>query len=265
MRAPEVVADTSPPTARASGCCASTGGNCVETVFIPEDERGTLCVSSQVGCALDCAFCSTGKQGFHRNLTAAEIIGQVWLANRALLPTASAQGRRPPHHQRGDDGHGRAAGELRQRRCRDGPDAGRLRLRDVPAPRDAEHGRRRARDRPAGRGQRGVARGLAARAERRAARPAGADQPPVPDRRSCSTPPRATSTRRPRASSRWSTCCSRASTTASHRRASSRPAARHAVQDQPDSLQPVPGVAVRDRAAAPRARFRDVLMRRRRA
>ncbi|MEK6664523.1 MAG: 23S rRNA (adenine(2503)-C(2))-methyltransferase RlmN [Pseudomonadota bacterium] len=59
-------------------------GNAVETVFIPESDRGTLCVSSQVGCALACTFCSTGYQGFNRNLSAAEIIGQVWLANRAL-------------------------------------------------------------------------------------------------------------------------------------------------------------------------------------
>ena len=59
-------------------------GNCIETVFIPEEKRGTLCVSSQVGCALNCSFCSTGKQGFNRNLTAAEIISQVWLAARAL-------------------------------------------------------------------------------------------------------------------------------------------------------------------------------------
>jgi len=58
--------------------------NCIETVFIPEDNRGTLCVSSQVGCALDCSFCSTGKQGFNRNLTIAEIIGQVWIAVRSL-------------------------------------------------------------------------------------------------------------------------------------------------------------------------------------
>ncbi|MDR3220390.1 MAG: 23S rRNA (adenine(2503)-C(2))-methyltransferase RlmN [Candidatus Accumulibacter sp.] len=60
------------------------GGNAVETVFIPEDDRGTLCVSTQAGCALGCAFCSTGKQGFNRNLTAAEIIGQLWQVNRAL-------------------------------------------------------------------------------------------------------------------------------------------------------------------------------------
>ncbi|ARB91327.1 bifunctional tRNA (adenosine(37)-C2)-methyltransferase TrmG/ribosomal RNA large subunit methyltransferase RlmN [Legionella longbeachae] len=59
-------------------------GNCIETVFIPEANRGTLCVSSQVGCALNCSFCSTAKQGFNRNLTTAEIIGQVWLAVREL-------------------------------------------------------------------------------------------------------------------------------------------------------------------------------------
>lgn len=59
-------------------------GNCIETVFIPEIRRGTLCVSSQVGCALNCSFCSTAQQGFSRNLTVAEIIGQVWLAVRSL-------------------------------------------------------------------------------------------------------------------------------------------------------------------------------------
>ncbi len=59
-------------------------GNAVETVFIPEANRGTLCISSQVGCALECSFCSTGRQGFNRNLSVAEIIGQLWWANRAL-------------------------------------------------------------------------------------------------------------------------------------------------------------------------------------
>ena len=59
-------------------------GNNIEAVFIPEDDRGTLCVSSQVGCALDCSFCSTGRQGFNRNLTAAEIISQVWIASQLL-------------------------------------------------------------------------------------------------------------------------------------------------------------------------------------
>ncbi|MGZ8209863.1 MAG: 23S rRNA (adenine(2503)-C(2))-methyltransferase RlmN, partial [Burkholderiales bacterium] len=59
-------------------------GNAIETVFIPERARGTLCISSQAGCALECAFCSTGRQGFNRNLSVAEIVGQLWLANRAL-------------------------------------------------------------------------------------------------------------------------------------------------------------------------------------
>jgi 23S rRNA (adenine2503-C2)-methyltransferase len=59
-------------------------GNGVETVFIPESDRGTLCVSSQVGCALECTFCSTGRQGFNRNLSVSEIIGQLWIANKAL-------------------------------------------------------------------------------------------------------------------------------------------------------------------------------------
>lgn len=59
-------------------------GNAIETVFIPEDDRATLCISTQAGCALDCAFCATGKQGFNRNLTTAEIIGQLWQVNRAL-------------------------------------------------------------------------------------------------------------------------------------------------------------------------------------
>jgi 23S rRNA (adenine2503-C2)-methyltransferase len=62
----------------------SGSGQAVEAVFIPEADRGTLCISSQVGCALDCAFCATGAQGFNRNLTAAEIVGQVWHANRVL-------------------------------------------------------------------------------------------------------------------------------------------------------------------------------------
>jgi 23S rRNA (adenine2503-C2)-methyltransferase len=59
-------------------------GNAVEAVYIPEETRGTLCISSQAGCALDCSFCSTGKQGFNRNLSVAEIIGQLWWANHQL-------------------------------------------------------------------------------------------------------------------------------------------------------------------------------------
>jgi 23S rRNA (adenine2503-C2)-methyltransferase len=63
---------------------ASGSGQRIEAVFIPEAGRGTLCISSQVGCALDCAFCATGAQGFNRNLSAAEILGQVWHANSVL-------------------------------------------------------------------------------------------------------------------------------------------------------------------------------------
>jgi 23S rRNA (adenine2503-C2)-methyltransferase len=63
---------------------ALPGGNAIETVYIPETGRGTLCVSSQVGCSLNCSFCSTAKQGFNRNLSTSEIIGQVWIANRRL-------------------------------------------------------------------------------------------------------------------------------------------------------------------------------------
>ena len=59
-------------------------GNAVETVFIPEDDRGTLCVSSQAGCAVGCRFCSTGHQGFSRNLTSGEIVAQLWYAERVL-------------------------------------------------------------------------------------------------------------------------------------------------------------------------------------
>ena len=66
-------------------------GNGIETVFIPEDDRGTLCVSSQVGCALDCKFCSTGRQGFNRDLTVSEIVGQVWMANRRLEELGAAR------------------------------------------------------------------------------------------------------------------------------------------------------------------------------
>ncbi len=64
-------------------------GNGVETVFIPEDDRGTLCVSSQVGCALDCGFCSTGRAGFNRDLGVGEILGQLWVANRRLAQMAA--------------------------------------------------------------------------------------------------------------------------------------------------------------------------------
>jgi 23S rRNA (adenine2503-C2)-methyltransferase len=64
----------------------------IETVYIPEPDRGTLCISSQVGCAMDCTFCSTAQQGFNRNLSAAEIVGQVWLAQRELAQSHGAPG-----------------------------------------------------------------------------------------------------------------------------------------------------------------------------
>ena len=81
---PTVIRDTTAADGTRKWLLDVGSGNAVEAVFIPEDDRGTLCVSSQAGCALDCAFCSTGKQGFNRNLTAAEIVGQLRHANRAL-------------------------------------------------------------------------------------------------------------------------------------------------------------------------------------
>jgi len=81
---PVVVGDSTSADGTRKWLLKVDGANAVEAVFIPEEDRGTLCVSSQAGCTLDCAFCSTGKQGFNRNLSAAEIIGQLWLANRAL-------------------------------------------------------------------------------------------------------------------------------------------------------------------------------------
>jgi len=81
---PEVIADQLAEDGTRKWLLRLPGGNGIETVFIPEEDRGTLCVSSQVGCTLNCSFCSTGHQGFNRNLTTAEIISQVWLANRAL-------------------------------------------------------------------------------------------------------------------------------------------------------------------------------------
>ena len=85
VRGPAVVRDTTAADGTRKWLLDAGNGNAVESVYIPEDDRGTLCMSSQAGCALDCAFCSTGKQGFNRNLTTAEIIGQLWHANRALL------------------------------------------------------------------------------------------------------------------------------------------------------------------------------------
>ena len=84
VRPPEVVADHLSEDGTRKWLMKVDAGNSVETVFIPEEGRGTLCISSQVGCALDCQFCATAEQGFNRNLTTAEILGQVWHANRML-------------------------------------------------------------------------------------------------------------------------------------------------------------------------------------
>jgi 23S rRNA (adenine2503-C2)-methyltransferase len=91
IRAPEVVLDKKSVDGTHKWLLRLDDGNCIETVFIPEKDRGTLCVSSQVGCALDCTFCSTARQGFNRNLTVAEIIGQLWAAKRSLQPDAGSE------------------------------------------------------------------------------------------------------------------------------------------------------------------------------
>ena len=80
VRPPEIVSQQDSSDGTRKWAIRVEGGGLVETVLIPAGNRATLCVSSQVGCALDCSFCSTGKQGFQRDLSAAEIIGQVWLA-----------------------------------------------------------------------------------------------------------------------------------------------------------------------------------------
>ena len=84
IRAPRVVRDTTAADGTRKWLLEVGAGNAVDAVFIPERYRGTLCISSQAGCALACTFCSTGRQGFNRNLTVAEIIGQLWWANRCL-------------------------------------------------------------------------------------------------------------------------------------------------------------------------------------
>ena len=84
VEAPAIVGDTTASDGTRKWLLKVDGANAVEAVFIPETRRATLCISSQAGCVLDCAFCSTGKQGFNRNLTTAEIIGQLWLASRLV-------------------------------------------------------------------------------------------------------------------------------------------------------------------------------------
>lgn len=92
VKAPEVVLDELSDDGTRKWVLKLSDGNQIETVYIPESDRGTLCVSSQVGCALDCSFCSTGRRGFNRNLSTAEIISQVWLATR-LVNQENKQGR----------------------------------------------------------------------------------------------------------------------------------------------------------------------------
>ncbi|MCL7462481.1 23S rRNA (adenine(2503)-C(2))-methyltransferase RlmN [Pseudomonas sp. NW5] len=84
IRGPEIVSQDISSDGTRKWVVRVASGSCVETVYIPVDGRGTLCVSSQAGCALDCSFCSTGKQGFNSDLTSAEIIGQVWIANKSF-------------------------------------------------------------------------------------------------------------------------------------------------------------------------------------
>jgi 23S rRNA (adenine2503-C2)-methyltransferase len=84
IRAPEVIVSQRSGDGTRKWLLRLESGQGIEMVFIPEPGRGTLCISSQVGCAMDCTFCSTAQQGFNRNLDAAEIVGQVWLANREL-------------------------------------------------------------------------------------------------------------------------------------------------------------------------------------
>ena len=84
IAAPRVLRDTTAADGTRKWLLDVGTGNAIESVFIPEEKRGTLCISSQAGCALECSFCSTGRQGFNRNLTAEEIIGQLWIANKSL-------------------------------------------------------------------------------------------------------------------------------------------------------------------------------------
>jgi 23S rRNA (adenine2503-C2)-methyltransferase len=84
VRTPEIVTVHEAADGTCKWVLRADSSQAFEMVFIPEPERGTLCISSQVGCALDCSFCSTAQQGFNRNLTTAEIVGQVWLAKREL-------------------------------------------------------------------------------------------------------------------------------------------------------------------------------------
>jgi 23S rRNA (adenine2503-C2)-methyltransferase len=92
VRAPNVISDHTSSDGTRKWLVDVGNGNAVETVFIPEETRGTLCISTQAGCAVNCRFCSTGKQGFNRNLSVAEIIGQLWMAEFELRKTKGIEG-----------------------------------------------------------------------------------------------------------------------------------------------------------------------------
>jgi len=87
ITAPAIISDHTSADGTRKWLVDVGNGNAVETVYIPEENRGTLCISTQAGCAVNCRFCSTGKQGFNRNLTVAEIIGQLWMAEFELRRT----------------------------------------------------------------------------------------------------------------------------------------------------------------------------------
>ncbi|HSC47070.1 MAG TPA: 23S rRNA (adenine(2503)-C(2))-methyltransferase RlmN [Gammaproteobacteria bacterium] len=91
VRPPEVITEQLSEDGTRKWLLCMDAANNIETVLIPDEGRGTLCISSQVGCAMDCSFCATGKQGFNRNLTAAEIVGQVWMANQRLNATPGGE------------------------------------------------------------------------------------------------------------------------------------------------------------------------------
>ena len=174
-------------------------GHDFEMVFIPDADRGTLCVSSQVGCTLNCRFCHTGTMRLVRNLTPGEIVGQVMLARDALGEWPKGQDgfrrgcrrggihrRRPPADQYRDDGHGRAALQFRQCPRRAEAGDGRRRAGAVQAPHHAVDQRRGADDGALRRGDRGQPRGLAPRGDQGNARRDRAAQPQIRASRNCS-------------------------------------------------------------------------------
>ncbi len=90
---PEIVMDQLSSDGTRKWLLRLADGNCIETVFIPEEDRGTLCVSSQVGCTLNCRFCATGYQGYNRNLDSGEIVAQIWTAYKSMGDTVKSNRR----------------------------------------------------------------------------------------------------------------------------------------------------------------------------